>query len=125
MERNPTVGVFGASTTGNNKLNNGSDSGPEDDADYRPTHTSFGARLRAGKDEDEESKSEEEQPKLTEQDGWLLFFLVICVLIFFGGCSCYWRRGRRDSSPSTRQTLLLGGGKYLERARNGVVEAQC
>ena len=75
MERNPTVGVFGASTTGNN---NGSDSGAEDDRDYRPTHTSFGARLRAGKDEDEESKSEEEQSKvlLTEQDGWLLCLLV-------------------------------------------------
>lgn len=67
MERNPTVGVFGASTTGDR---NGSDSGAEDDGDYRPKHTSFGARLRAGKDEDEESKSEEEQSKvlLTEQD---------------------------------------------------------
>ncbi|EDR13928.1 uncharacterized protein LACBIDRAFT_305140 [Laccaria bicolor S238N-H82] len=68
LERNPTVGVFGASTTTGN--NNGSDSGAEDDGGYRSTHTSFGARLRAGKDEDEESKSEEEQSKvlLTEQD---------------------------------------------------------
>jgi len=30
---------------------------------------SFGARLRAGKDEDEEIKTDEEKMKLTEQDG--------------------------------------------------------
>jgi Ran-binding protein 3 len=114
LERNPTVGVFGASTTGNN---NGSDSGAEDDGDYRPTHTSFGARLRAGKDEDEDSKSEEEQPKvLLEQDGWLLFFLVMCVLIFLV-VAVVTGEEEEETLHQVRGKLfsLVGGNTWKER----------
>ena len=60
MERAPSIGVFGES-------NNGSESGASDEQE--DDRMSFGARLRAGKDEDEEIKTDEEKLNLTEQDG--------------------------------------------------------
>ena len=60
LERTPSVGLFGES-------NNGSESGADDEQE--DDQMSFGARLRAGKDEDEEIKTDEEKMKLTEQDG--------------------------------------------------------
>jgi Ran-binding protein 3 len=62
LERTPSIGVFGES-------NNGSESG--DDDEQEDDRMSFGARLRAGKDEDEEIKTDDETLKLTEQDGKL------------------------------------------------------
>lgn len=59
LERTPSIGVFGES-------NNDSESGGDDEQDDQ---MSFGARLRAGKDEDEEIKTDDEKLKLTEQDG--------------------------------------------------------
>jgi Ran-binding protein 3 len=60
LERTPSSGVFGES---NNSSESGADDEQEDD------RMSFGARLRAGKDEDEEIKTDEEKLNLTEQDG--------------------------------------------------------
>lgn len=59
MERTPAASVFGGDPV---------DSGAEDEADDRPT--TFGEKLRAGKDEEEEVNSEEDQSKvaLTEQE---------------------------------------------------------
>ncbi|KAG5653606.1 hypothetical protein H0H81_011978 [Sphagnurus paluster] len=61
MERTPGLSVFGSNGGAT------SDSGAEDDKD---DGASFGAKLRAGKDEDDEGKSDEEQGKfiLSEQD---------------------------------------------------------
>ena len=65
LERTPSVGVFGES-------NNGSESGADDEQED-DQKMSFGARLRAGKDEDEDIKTDDEKMKLTEQDGKILW----------------------------------------------------
>lgn len=59
MERNSTISVFGSNGTA-------TDSGTEEDQ-----NVSFGAKLRAGRDDEDEGKSDEEhrKPVLTEQDG--------------------------------------------------------
>lgn len=72
VERNSTVAPVNAL--------NGSDSGAEDEKDDRPT--TFGEKLRAGKDDEDDAHSEDEHPKmvLTEQEST---FLVQHILTDF------------------------------------------
>ena len=60
LERHSTASTFGGSA-------DGSDSGPEEDGDNRPS--SFGERLRAAKDHHGEMADREPQVQLSEQDG--------------------------------------------------------
>jgi hypothetical protein len=80
------------------------DSGAEEDRD-----ASFGAKLRAGKDDEDEGKSDDEQPKamLKEEDRkWLVTHTSQKLTLQFYS---YDRRGRgRYSSSSTREVVFSG-----------------
>lgn len=68
LERNSAIGVIGTNGAGQ-------DSGTEDDREDDRL-TSFGEKLRAGRDDEDDNKSDEEQGKvvLTEQDSKLCSF---------------------------------------------------